>query len=61
MVMSAEHGSKFAAHYRQWLRSHVSEKFPSGTINLKQTNKQTNNPQEKEATLNNPPFTLNVH
>ena len=31
MAMSAEHRSKFAALHRQWLRLHMSEKFPSGS------------------------------
>ena len=37
MAMSAEDRSKFAAFQRQWWRLHMS-----GTINPKQTNKQTN-------------------
>ena len=36
MAMSAEHRSKFAAFHRQWWRLHMSEKFSSGTKNLKQ-------------------------
>ena len=40
MAMSAEHRSKFAALHRQWWRLHMSEKFSSGTINFKQTDKQ---------------------
>ena len=43
MAMSAEHRSKFAALHRQWWRLHMSEKFANGTINPKQTNKQTKN------------------
>ena len=42
MVMSAEHRSKFEALHLLWWRLHMSEKFSSGTINHKQTNKQTN-------------------
>ena len=34
MAMSAEHRSKFAVHW-YWWRFHMSEKFWSGTINLK--------------------------
>ena len=41
MAMSAKHRSKFAA-FHQWLWClHMSEKFLSGTKNLKQTNKLT--------------------
>ena len=42
MAMSAEHRSKFVAIQPEWLRLHMSEKFSSGTINPKQTNKQAN-------------------
>ena len=42
MAMSADHRSKFAALHRQWCRLHMSEKFSSGTINSKETNKQIN-------------------
>ena len=35
-----EHRSRFAALHLQWWRLHMSEKFSSGTKNLKQTNKQ---------------------
>ena len=37
MPMSAEHRS-IAALHRQWWRLHMSEKFPSGTINSIKTN-----------------------
>ena len=40
MAMSAEHRSKFAALHRQLWRLHVSEKFSSGSIHSKQTNKK---------------------
>ena len=39
MAMSAEYRSKFAALHWLWWRLQVSEKFSSGTINPKPTNK----------------------
>ena len=42
MAMSVEHRSKFEALRRQWWRLQMSEEFSSRTINLIQTNKQTN-------------------
>ena len=42
MAMSAKHKSKFAELHLLWWRLQMSEKFLSGTIYPKQTNKQTN-------------------
>ena len=44
MANAVEHESKFAALHRQRWRLQMSEKFSSGTINPKQTNKQQQKP-----------------
>ena len=42
MAMNGDYRSKFTVLQRQWWRLHMSEKFSSGTINIKQSKKQTN-------------------
>ena len=41
IAISAEHRWKFVALHRKWWRLHMIEKFSNGTINHKQTNKQS--------------------